>query len=250
MGSLSDAFNFYANPKQLEQSKTRMGSANIWEGTPLNVRSAIDAATMIPVAGDAISGGLAIHDYLKGDYGSAAMNALGVLPFIGGAGMLKPGKYPEHGWNIRGKSLVDEVGQFPQIPGDPLPHQNDVKNLVEAIKEKGLLPYVDVDKGGSVYVSAFDTVKNADGTISKEKKPQQFGKSFSSGFYSGKEPYQVRFADHGQFYSGPTMSIDPISENTIEQAKQMLEHFLGNGERPRVARSYITPATGEQRVYK
>jgi hypothetical protein len=53
----------------------------------LNYRGLLDAATMIPVAGDVLSGGLAAYDYAKGDYGSAALNAVGMLPFIGGAGI-------------------------------------------------------------------------------------------------------------------------------------------------------------------
>lgn len=51
----------------------------------LNVRGLLDAATMVPVAGDALSGLLAVNDAAKGDYGSAAMNALGLLPFVSAA---------------------------------------------------------------------------------------------------------------------------------------------------------------------
>ena len=67
-------------------------SDRIIPGEPLNVRGLLDAATMIPVVGDALSGGMAVYDAVKGDYPSAAMNALGVLPFIGGAGTIKYGK--------------------------------------------------------------------------------------------------------------------------------------------------------------
>lgn len=54
----------------------------------LNYRGVLDAATNVPVVGDVLSGGLAAYDLSQGDYGSAALNALGVLPFLS-AGMIK-----------------------------------------------------------------------------------------------------------------------------------------------------------------
>lgn len=54
----------------------------------MNLRGLLDMATNIPGAGDALSGGMALYDAAKGDYGSAALNALGVLPFLS-AGMIK-----------------------------------------------------------------------------------------------------------------------------------------------------------------
>lgn len=54
----------------------------------MNIRGLLDAATAIPFAGDLLSGGLAAYDAAKGDYGSAAMNALSVLPILS-AGMVK-----------------------------------------------------------------------------------------------------------------------------------------------------------------
>ncbi len=51
-------------------------------GEEMNIRGLLDLATNIPVVGDALSGGMAVYDAARGDYPSAAMNALGVLPFI------------------------------------------------------------------------------------------------------------------------------------------------------------------------
>lgn len=59
-------------------------SDRILPATELNARGLLDAATNVPIAGDALSGVLAAYDAAKGDYGSAAMNALGVLPFVSG----------------------------------------------------------------------------------------------------------------------------------------------------------------------
>jgi hypothetical protein len=71
-------------------------SDKMMPGTPMNARGLLDAATMIPIAGDALSGGLAVYDAAKGDYGSAALNALGMLPFLS-AGMIKVAKPSKYG---------------------------------------------------------------------------------------------------------------------------------------------------------
>ena len=53
------------------------------EWTPQNVRNAGEAMSMIPKPiGDVASGLLAIDDVRKGDYGSAALNGVGLLPFV------------------------------------------------------------------------------------------------------------------------------------------------------------------------
>lgn len=83
-------------------------SDRIMPGTPMNARGLMEAATNIPVAGDALSGGMAVYDAAHGNYGSALMNALGVLPFVpsfGGMIKTKYGRIPETGAEI--KSLAD-----------------------------------------------------------------------------------------------------------------------------------------------
>lgn len=69
-----------------------LARARIDQATPLNMRGLLDAATNIPVVGDALSGGLAVYDAVKGDYPSASMNALGVLPFVSGTFIGKSAK--------------------------------------------------------------------------------------------------------------------------------------------------------------
>lgn len=88
--------------------KKPRNSDRIMPGEPLSIRNALEAATNIPVAGDALSGGMAVYDAAKGDYPSALMNALGVLPFVpsfGGMIKTKYGRIPETGAEI--KSLAD-----------------------------------------------------------------------------------------------------------------------------------------------
>lgn len=200
--------------------------------------------------------GTGIPSRIAGLLGAAAKGVAakgGLLGAIPMAGMLKPGRYPSHGWNIKGDSLKDAMSDTKKFIPDGIPenHQNDVLQLIEEIKNKGLLPYTDVDQGGSVYISAFVPVNKKNGELNLSKKPEQFGREFRSGYYSGKEKYQVRMADHGQFYSGPTLSVDPHSGNDVSTAKNMLEYFLGNIEkRPVTGSSYIIPQTGEQGGFK
>lgn len=84
MAGLGDIFGQSFNAVNGAKAKTKMGQAIIQQETPLNMRGLLEAAQNIPVAGDAISGGMALYDAAKGDYGSAALNALGVLPFVTG----------------------------------------------------------------------------------------------------------------------------------------------------------------------
>ena len=59
------------------------GGALNQEWTPENVRTAAEVGSMEPgVVGSALSAGLAVDDVRKGNYGDAALNALGVLPFV------------------------------------------------------------------------------------------------------------------------------------------------------------------------
>ena len=61
---------------------SRLTKANYYPATEPNVRGVLDLATNIPVAGDVLSGLLAGYDAYQGDYGSAAANAVGLLPFV------------------------------------------------------------------------------------------------------------------------------------------------------------------------
>lgn len=85
MAGLGDMFG--ASLATVNGQKPR-NSDRIQAGQPLNLRGAFEAATNIPVVGDALSGGMAMYDAANGEYGSAAMNAIGVLPFVS-AGMVK-----------------------------------------------------------------------------------------------------------------------------------------------------------------
>lgn len=91
------------------------------ELTPANMRTAAEYAAMTPnPIGDVASLGLAADDLRKGDYGSAALNSVGMLPFVpamGGVTMYRGihGKYDPNfkqdiEWFSKEKSLAEEYG--------------------------------------------------------------------------------------------------------------------------------------------
>lgn len=87
----------------------------IISGEEMNVRGLLDAATNIPVVGDALSGGMALYDAAKGNYGGAAMNALGVFPFISagmtrGIGKMSDALYSVRSMGSQGHQILDETG--------------------------------------------------------------------------------------------------------------------------------------------
>lgn len=87
-------------------------SDRIQAAQPLNLRGAFEAATNIPVVGDALSGGMAMYDAAKGDYGSAAMNAVGLLPFVPGlGGMIKTARPSKYG------KIPDEIDALKSSSG-------------------------------------------------------------------------------------------------------------------------------------
>ena len=98
-------------------SKKPRNSDRILPGEEMNMRGLLDAATNIPVVGDALSGGMAVYDAAKGDYGSAAVNALGVLPFVSGT-MVNHGKLYrglETAFNPRVKKSVEWFSETPEL---------------------------------------------------------------------------------------------------------------------------------------
>lgn len=155
---------------------------------------------------------------------------------------LIPGIYPPHGWKMAGKKLKDAISSSENVMPSGLPdkHQEGVASLIKEMQSRGLLPYTEVDKGGSVYVSALK--KPTDG----RRRPEKFGREYEASYGTAVDPFSVRFSDHGQYYFGPTISVDPASGNTPETALQYLAYIFGDAPRPTVGESRIIPSTGEQ----
>lgn len=88
------------------------GSLNA-EWTPENVRTAGEVASMMPnPAGDVISGLLAVDDLRKGNYGDAALNSLGLVPFVPALG----GAIKQTGNLGKSLSLPDEIASARRLP--------------------------------------------------------------------------------------------------------------------------------------
>lgn len=85
------------------------------EWTPQNVRNAGEAMSMIPnPVGDVASGLLAVDDLRKGDYGSAALNSIGLLPFVPAMGGVLDDVAKIYGKNvdIYAKPSLGEIGKI------------------------------------------------------------------------------------------------------------------------------------------
>lgn len=72
--------------------------------------------------------------------------------------------------------------------------------------------------GGSGYVTVTKVALTASG---KKRAKQPYG----------RPECKVRFSDHAQYHSG-SISIDPITQNTSEQALKMVGHLLFGAEVP------------------
>ncbi len=100
--TMNDATTYGAMQQASPQSRMAKAFASAPEemkaATPINYEAGLNLATNIPVAGDVLSGVLALRDAARGEWGSAAANAIGVLPFVpSGVGMIKTrvGRIPE-----------------------------------------------------------------------------------------------------------------------------------------------------------
>lgn len=157
------------------------------EWTPENVRTAGEVASMMPnPAGDVISGLLAVDDLRKGDYGSAALNGLGLVPFIPAmSGMLK---FP--------------LGRIPET-------RREIDYLADMLKRHGGNALNRIEDGASnVSASRYITFKRGDLDL-----PDLQVRISNHG-----DMYPSQFASMGERFS-----VDPRSGNTYEEAVNWLK---------------------------
>lgn len=173
-----------ANYSTVNAGKPRK-SDRILPGEQMNVRGLLDAATNIPVVGDALSGGMAVYDASNGDYGSAAMNALGVLPFIPSVGGMIKGQY----------GRIPETGK-------------EIMSLSEMLDRSGM------KAGHNVIVSRSGVSPSTYIDFSRDGIPSQQVR------ISNHKDFYPELAPTGD--SSGRFSVDPSSGNTFEEAVNWL----------------------------
>lgn len=95
---------------------------------------------------------------------------------------------------------------------------------------------IDPAKGGSVYVKVHKKIRNKNGSFDKRGRTIPIGKS----------GFKARFADHGSYF-GHTISVDPVSKNSVSDAHDLLKYISGESDKhPSVYTSRIDPRTGNQ----
>ena len=171
--------------------------------TPMNISAGLDLATNIPVAGDVLSGVLALRDAAKGEWGSAGMNALGVLPFVS-AGMIKgAGKAADA---LGGKKLTE----FEQR------HLTAQKNAALPIEQGGLgLPVnnTSMDRARAMgAVDAYHGSRHPEGVVKDGFIPggangaSRSGDAYGVGVYTTSSPSEASSLT----YTGENGAVFPL----------------------------------------
>lgn len=118
-------------------------------------------------------------------------------------------------------------------------HRAAAERLAEKIRKHGpeYEPHVEVASGGSAYVTVKKHAMTASGKRHAKKSPTQID-------------YKARFADHGSYW-GSTISVDPVTQNSEDDAMAMFEHATNPKQPPRIKsfkRSRIDPRDRTQFV--
>ena len=118
-----------------------------------------------------------------------------------------------------------------------IPNAASAARFAQEAEAIGLVPKVEWDKGGSAYVTLMKPNYTKSGELHKTKPyvPVQ-GKS---------GPFKARFADHAQYY-GATVSVDPVSGNTLDDALAGLRWAVGDRSTPapEIGKADIVPGSG------
>jgi hypothetical protein len=92
--------------------------------------------------------------------------------------------------------------------------------------------------GGSTYVTVRQRLKNKNGSYKKARGEAPVGRT----------GFKLRIADHGSYY-GSTISVDPASGNSIEQALALFRYVAKRSdEAPAFNVSNIDPGSGETKI--
>jgi len=188
-------------------------------GQEMNIRGLLDAATNIPVVGDALSGGMAIYDAAKGDYPSAAMNALGVLPFVTAGTVKGVGKAADA---LSGKKLTE----FEQR------HLTAQKNAALPVEQGGLGLPADNTAMQRADALGYNTpayhATQADVDKFKKTTKTPYGDRF---FFSPDASYASQYADVDASIAGNTDKVKAWkAKNAGDAGPNVMPVLLKNGE--------------------
>lgn len=118
-----------------------------------------------------------------------------------------------------------------------LPNAAGAAQFAGRAREVGLAPAAEWDKGGSAYVMLSQPNFTKSGSINK-RTPETPVKISDSQF-------KARFADHAPYYR-TTVSVDPVTGNTVDDAIALMEWVKGGriGPHPQIRDGYIVPGSG------
>ena len=156
------------------------------EWTPDRVRTLAEVASMTPTpVGDAASVWLTLADLIKRDYGSAAGNAIGFLPFVPAMGGM----------------LKTPVGRIPETGAE-------TRNLAEMLKRAGEKAGYSVShEGSAISPSQYVTFRNAVDQTGNSTRQVRISN------HADKYP---------ELANGVRTSVDPATEVSFEQAVNWL----------------------------
>lgn len=182
MASLADLIRM---GKQYVADALPGGSLNK-EVTQNSLRNAAELASMMPnPVGDIASGGLALSDLINGDYGGAALNGVGLLPFV-----------PAMGGMIK-----TTVGRIPETA-------KDTEQLAGMLQRAG-------EKSGYI-------VNRSDSAVSPSRYVS-FAKAGDEAGDTVRQVRLSNHADkYPELASGIRSSVDPSTEISFEQAVNWL----------------------------
>lgn len=111
-------------------------------------------------------------------------------------------------------------------------NNDNAQRFIDEVRKRGLEPELEAATGGSHYVKIRQPNYNKNGSLNK-RSPYTYLETKSG-------PFKARFADHAPYYRS-TVSVDPISQNSTEDALAALDWIVGGRKGP-------APLLGDARI--
>lgn len=180
------------------------------EWTPRNVRNAGEVMSLIPnPVGDVASGLLAVDDMRKGNYGEAALNGLGLLPFV-----------PAMAGITRGEMFADALKKVGG--GSWGEYQKSLKKSAMAAYKENKEIFDNAHRAEKLQFESIpvDSISDLAGATSIYKSPVYKGRQSSEYFVGivNGEPAYIRKSNHW----------GPFSTNIYEGSQEAIKRGLTN----------------------